>query len=151
MSYKLYEILGVNINATEQEIKKVYKKLAVKYHPDKNLENKEEQNKFIEIVNAYNILSDKNKRKNYDLLGTEDINMNNPFEYFNNNFENQVKNLQKFMSSMPNINSLNNTTVFTAKVEIPNITEIFNDTNVTNLMDMLKKNIPTTFKKVQTC
>ena len=53
-----YELLGINKNATEDEIKKSYRKLAVKYHPDKNPGNKTAEEKFKEISEAYEVLSD---------------------------------------------------------------------------------------------
>lgn len=64
-----YKILGVKSSASEQEIKKAYKKLAVKYHPDKNPGDKNAEDKFKEISEAYTVLSDKEKRKQYDLYG----------------------------------------------------------------------------------
>ena len=64
-----YEVLGVNKNATEDELKKAYRKLAKKYHPDANLDNKEEaEKKFKEVNEAYETLSDPQKRKMYDHL-----------------------------------------------------------------------------------
>lgn len=66
-----YEILGVKKTATEAELKKVYRELAKKYHPDKNKGNKEAENKFKEISEAYAVLSDKEKREQYDRLGRE--------------------------------------------------------------------------------
>lgn len=62
----LYDILGVSKNATESEIKSQYRKLARKYHPDLNKDNKEAAEKFKEISGAYDILGDKDKRKKYD-------------------------------------------------------------------------------------
>ncbi|MCX7878937.1 MAG: DnaJ domain-containing protein [Ignavibacteria bacterium] len=70
MEYKdYYKILGVSKNATQDEIKKAYRKLAVKYHPDKNPGNKEAEAKFKEINEANEVLSDPVKRKQYDELG----------------------------------------------------------------------------------
>lgn len=66
-----YEILGVKKTATEEEIKKAYRTLAKKYHPDRNKGNKEAENKFKEISEAYAVLSDKEKREQYDRLGRE--------------------------------------------------------------------------------
>ncbi|MGX7590276.1 DnaJ C-terminal domain-containing protein [Candidatus Karelsulcia muelleri] len=63
-----YEILGVNRDATLDQIKRAYRKLALKYHPDKNRE-KESEEKFKEAAEAYNVLSDKNKRNTYDQYG----------------------------------------------------------------------------------
>ena len=66
-----YEILGVKKAATEDEIKKAYRTLAKKFHPDKNKGNKEAENKFKEISEAYAVLSDKEKREQYDRMGRE--------------------------------------------------------------------------------
>ena len=66
-----YEILGVKKTAAEAELKKAYRDLAKKFHPDKNKGNKEAENKFKEISEAYAVLSDKEKREQYDRLGRE--------------------------------------------------------------------------------
>src|SRR5687767_2731978 len=66
-----YEILGVKKTATDEELKKAYRNLAKKYHPDKNKGNKEAEAKFKEISEAYAVLSDKDKREQYDRLGRE--------------------------------------------------------------------------------
>lgn len=69
-----YEVLGVSKSADATEIKKAYRKLAMKYHPDKNQGDKEAEEKFKEINEAYEVLSDETKRKNYDQFGHEGVN-----------------------------------------------------------------------------
>lgn len=64
-----YEVLGVDKNASADEIKKAYRKLAVKYHPDKNPGDKEAEEKFKEAAEAYSILSDADKKTRYDQFG----------------------------------------------------------------------------------
>ncbi|MDO4719474.1 MAG: molecular chaperone DnaJ [Peptostreptococcaceae bacterium] len=64
-----YEVLGVAKDATEQELKKAYRKMAMKYHPDKNQGDKESEEKFKEVNEAYEVLSDPEKRKTYDQFG----------------------------------------------------------------------------------
>lgn len=68
-----YAILGVPKNASQEEIKKAYRKLAMKYHPDRNKGNKEAEEKFKEINEAYAVLSDPEKRKMYDLYGSTEF------------------------------------------------------------------------------
>jgi curved DNA-binding protein len=71
MDYKdYYKVLGVEKNATQEDIKKAYRKLAVKYHPDKNKGDKKAEDKFKEIAESYEVLGDPEKRKKYDQLGS---------------------------------------------------------------------------------
>jgi curved DNA-binding protein len=71
MSEDYYKILGVQKNASVEEIKKAYRKLAMKYHPDHAKGDKSAEEKFKKISEAYAVLSDKEKRKEYDTFGSE--------------------------------------------------------------------------------
>src|SRR5713101_5888402 len=64
-----YEVLGVKREASEDEIKKAYRKLARQYHPDRNPGDKQAETRFKEIQDAYDILSDKTKRAQFDRFG----------------------------------------------------------------------------------
>jgi curved DNA-binding protein len=70
MARDYYETLGVKRNASEQEIKLAYRKLARQYHPDRNPGDKQAEAKFKEVQEAYDVLSDKSKRAQYDRFGT---------------------------------------------------------------------------------
>ena len=69
-----YEVLGVSKNASDDEIKKAYKKMAIKYHPDRNPDDKEAEAKFKEAAEAYDVLRDPQKRARYDQFGPEGVN-----------------------------------------------------------------------------
>lgn len=95
-----YEVLEVSKSATVEEIKKAYRKKAVQYHPDRNPDNKEAEEKFKEVAEAYEVLSDENKRSRYDRYGHQMDNMGggfggfdfggagDPFDIFNSFFGN---------------------------------------------------------------
>jgi molecular chaperone DnaJ len=68
-----YEVLGVDKNATKDDLKKAYRKLAMQYHPDRNPDNKEAEEKFKEAAEAYEILSDDDKKARYDRFGHEGV------------------------------------------------------------------------------
>ena len=83
-----YEVLGVEKNASDDEIKKAYRKLAIKYHPDKKSGDKSAEEKFKEVSEAYEVLSDKQKRSRYDQFGHAGVGGNgNPFGAGGNPFE----------------------------------------------------------------
>src|SRR3982750_919982 len=91
-----YEILGVSKSASAEEIKKAYRKTAIQFHPDKNPGNKEAEEKFKEAAEAYEILSDADKRAQYDRFGHarsggggsqgHDMNMEDIFSQFGDVF-----------------------------------------------------------------
>ena len=93
-----YEILELKKNCSEDEIKKAYRKLALKYHPDRCKEPEGEE-KFKKINEAYSILSEPDKRRQYDMIGetSDDIGFTDPFSVFNNIF-------QQHLSSFMNMN-----------------------------------------------
>ena len=94
-----YKVLGLERNATEQDIKKAYRKLALKWHPDKNPDNIDEADKkFKDIALAYEVLSNKEKKEQYDHGGNTNMNnINiNPQEMFNHFFNMFTYNTTQF-------------------------------------------------------
>lgn len=84
MEKSYYEILGVNKNTTnQQQIKKQYRKLAMQYHPDKNNNDKQAQLKFKQLSQAYEVLSDPQKKQQYDMFGKQGVNTSNINDIFN--------------------------------------------------------------------
>lgn len=81
-----YQILGISKSANEREIKRAYKRLAMKYHPDRNQGDKTSETKFKEVKQAYEILSDNKKRTAYDQYGHAAFESNHSNDTFNNSF-----------------------------------------------------------------
>jgi molecular chaperone DnaJ len=93
MKTDYYTLLNIPTTATSEEIKKAYRKLAVKWHPDKNKDNPSAEDKFKEISTAYDTLSNPEKRRNYDQYGHDSVNHpsggqahHDPFDVFNSFF-----------------------------------------------------------------
>lgn len=109
-----YEILGIKRDATEDDIKKAYRKLAITYHPDKNPGNAEAEAQFKKIAGAYAVLSDPVKKRNYDIGIPENIGDAfggnfDPFSIFNSFFQNQDMGsfINNFFASQNNNNAFN--------------------------------------------
>ena len=79
-----YEILGVSKNATVDELKKAYRKLAMQHHPDKNPDDKQAEEKFKEAAEAYEVLSDAQKKAKYDRFGHDGLRGGQDFHSYQN-------------------------------------------------------------------
>ncbi|PIE97524.1 MAG: molecular chaperone DnaJ [Treponema sp.] len=87
-----YDILGVPKNASDDEIKKAYRNLAKKYHPDQNQGNKDAEDKFKKINDAYSVLSDPQKRSDYDFSGyRDDYTSQRTYRNTNSEFEEEFR------------------------------------------------------------
>lgn len=84
-----YSTLGISKNATQEEIKKAYRNLAFKYHPDRNPNDKEAEEKFKKISEAYNVLGDEKKRADYDRFGSSSYSSSG---YSQNSYQNSYQN-----------------------------------------------------------
>ena len=111
-----YTILGIDKSADFKKIKKAYRKKAMKYHPDKNIGDKEAENKFKEIAIAYSVLSDKIKKAEYDLMGDgtidPEVDVKAAFDIFNNFFADISPNYKNFVDN--------------SKITFDNINDILN-------------------------
>ena len=94
-----YQILGINKQATENEIKKAYRKQALKYHPDRNPNNPEAEKKFKEVSEAYEVLSDANKKQIYDQYGEEGLKAQGGFGGGSHGFSSMEEALRTFMGA----------------------------------------------------
>lgn len=154
MSTKYYDLLGVQKNSSEDEIKRAYKKLAMKHHPDRNPNNRDQAEKtFKEISHAYNILSDKNKRQMYDQFGEEGIQGGgggmpnfNPFSMFEDMFGDNMGGGPGFHFNMNQMNSRkqNQNTKEVKKIQV-SLKDLYKGKeasfNITrNVLDKNKKN-----------
>lgn len=83
-----YSILGISKNATQEEIKKAYRNLAFKYHPDRNPDDKQAEEKFKKISEAYDTLGDEKKRGEYDRFGSAGTSYNSENSYYQNSYQN---------------------------------------------------------------
>ena len=136
-----YQILKINKDATINEIKKAYHKLAMKWHPDKN-NTKEANAQFQKINEAYSVLSDENKRKHYDTFGKNspnntNINPNDIFKHFFNNFS------QSFsfnFSHSTNNNNNNNNNNTNSKKKMP-LQEVVNNVSISDLMNGFERKL----------
>lgn len=111
-----YEILGVSEKATDEEIKKAYRKMAMKWHPDRNQNNKAAEEKFKEIKSAYEILSDSYKRKEYDLSRNPKSQSSNKSNNFNGSFEQQFNDF--FKDHFSDVFGQNNPNILQAEMHV---------------------------------
>ncbi len=130
-----YKILGVNKTASDDDIKKAYRKLARQYHPDKNKEPGAET-KFKDISEAYNVLGDKEKRNKYDMLGNSYSNFRtqggNPNDFKWNNWFNNMSSKNSYKKTTNTVN------------------DFFNSNNGGSLSDFFEKIFGNSYRKTKT-
>jgi len=113
MESNYYQILNISKDATLEEIKKAYKKLALKYHPDRNINKKKEaEQKFKEIVEAYTILSNENLRKKYDNNNKINLDFLVKIKNYINNFMENNKDMIDDLKSTEDSNELKRKILF---------------------------------------
>lgn len=130
MNKDYYNILGIDKYSTHDDIKKAYRKLALKYHPDKNNNDEEFKKKFHDVNEAYNVLINSEKRKKYDMFGVEDNDLHfdeDPFKMFNTIFK-------EHLSQFKNMQYENN-------FDIGNIINELSGLNIGNLFDIPKVHV----------
>ena len=129
-----YKILDIPENASEDDIKREYRKLAMKYHPDRNPENREAEERFKKIGEAYEILGNKEKRRKYDEKRKKDKNLSQEKrergktkseKEFKRVFSADPKNIKNMFEKAFNINDLNNLEEKEGKEHKENIEKIF--------------------------
>jgi curved DNA-binding protein CbpA len=130
MNEKYYRILDLNSNASDEEIKKSYRKLALKYHPDKNMNNSDANEKFKEISEAYQILTNKQQPQHNQM----NQGFRNPNDLFAHIFGNHGYHNPMFNNVVlvPNINIRNNSVIRTSSIKIVNNQKIETITQTIN-------------------
>ena len=129
-----YKILDIPENASEDDIKREYRKLAMEYHPDRNPENREAEERFKKIGEAYEILGNKEKRRKYDEKRKKDKNLSQEKrergktkseKEFKRVFSADPENIKNMFEKAFNINDLNNLEEKEGKEHKENIEKIF--------------------------
>lgn len=140
MNKDYYEILELNKYATNIEIKKSYKKLALKHHPDKNQDSEESKKMFQNITEAYSVLSDEEKRKKYDMFGIENNDFEfdeDPFKMFNSIFKEHLSHFQNMDMDM----NMNMNMNYEKSFDVNDIIQEMSGFNLGNLFNIPKVHV----------